>query len=333
MKKILIIRLSSLGDIVLTQSAVKAVRDDFPDAKIHYLTKRVFSSIVEMFECVDEIHYWEEKYTLLTNLRKLKFDLAIDLHSKLNTFLIKSFIKAKQTATYNKEHLLRRQIVKKKTDITISSTVGLYFTALEKIGIKALFAEPRLFPKKNIKLPNILENEGHKKNIGIFPGALHSTKQFPVEKLAESIDSIPAEWNCKFIIFGSKAEKGLTEKLNYLTETKIVDICGELDLQQLVTAIDNMNVVISNDSGPMHIAAALQKPQIAIFGATHPKLGFAPLNKKAVILSADLKCQPCSLHGSKVCPLDHFNCMKQVSAVDILKTLKIMLKNSTHIEY
>ena len=325
MKKILIIRLSSLGDIVLTQSAVQVLRNEFPKAQIHYLTKRAFAPIVEMFNSVDEIHYWEKKNAPLIKLRKLKFDLAIDLHSKLNTFIIKIFINAKQTSTYNKEHLLRRQIVKKRTNRTISSTVDLYFTALQKIGIKALFAEPRLIPKKNIKLPNILENEGHKKNIGIFPGALHSTKQFPVEKLADFIDSIPAEWNCKVIIFGSKAERDLAEKLNHLTETKIVDICSELDLQQLVTAIDNMNVVISNDSGPMHIAAALEKPQIAIFGATHPKLGFAPLNENAVILSADLECQPCSLHGGSKCPLEHFNCMHSIESNQIKTLLKSML--------
>ncbi len=327
MKKILIIRLSSLGDIVLTQSTVQAVRNEFPKAQIHYLTKRAFSPIVEMFECVDEIHYWENKNTILMKLRKLKFDLAIDLHSKLNTFIIKSFINAKQTSTYSKEHLLRRQIVKKKTNRTISSTVDLYFTALKKIGLDSKMSNPKLFPLNNTEMPEIFSVSKKVKHIGLFPGALHKTKQYPIKQLAELIDSVPTEWNCQFLIFGSKAERYLAEKLNSLTEKKIIDLCGELDLQQLVTAINKMDVVISNDSGPMHIAAALSKPQIAIFGATHPKLGFAPMNKKAILLSADLPCQPCSLHGSKACPLDHFDCMKQIYVVDILKTLKNMLKN------
>ncbi len=329
MKKILIIRLSSLGDIVLTQPVVQAVRKEFPKAQIHYLTKRVFSPIVEMFGCVDKIHYWEEKKALLTNLRKLKFDLAIDLQSKLNTFIIKNFINAKQTSTYNKEHLLRRQIVKKKTKRTISSTVDLYFTALQKIGINSEVSNPKLIPINNTMMPKAFTTNENTKYIGLFPGALHETKQYPINQLAELIDSVPPEWNCQFLIFGSKAENDLADELKILTETEVINICGELDLQQLVTAIDKMDVVITNDSGPMHIAAALEKPQIAIFGATHPKLGFAPMNENTIILSADLQCQPCSLHGSKACPLDHFNCMKQVSAVDILKTLKIMLKNST----
>ena len=325
MKKILIIRLSSLGDIVLTQSAVQALRNEFPDAQIHYLTKKVYSPIVEMFNCVDDIHYWENKYTLLKNLRKIKFDLAIDLHSKFNTFIIKSFINAKRTVTYNKEHFLRRQIVKKKTERTISSTVGLYFTALKKIGIGIEISEPRLFPLDNTQMPKTFSTNEKKRYIGLFPGALHKTKQYPIKQLADFIDSVPSEWNCQFLIFGSKAEIGLADELNSLTDIGIIDLCGELTLQQLVFAINKMDVIITNDSGPMHIAAALAKLQIAIFGATHPKLGFAPMNKKAILLSANLQCQPCSLHGSDNCPKKHFNCMKSISAEQILNSLKTLI--------
>ena len=322
---ILIIRLSSLGDVVLTQSTVQAVRVKFPDAKIHYLTKRVFAPIVEMFNCVDEIHYWERKYSVLMDLRKINIDIAIDLHAKFNTFIIKSLINAKRTVTYNKKHLLRRRIVKHKTNKTISSTVELYFSTLRKLGLETELSKPKLFPDKNTIMPDLFPANKGVNNIGIFPGALHKTKQYPIEQLAEFIDSVPNEWNCKFLIFGSESEVALAEKLNSLTKSTALDLSGKLTLQQLVTAIDKMDVLITNDSGPMHIAAALEKPQIAIFGSTHPKLGFAPINKKAIILSADLKCQPCSLHGSEKCPLTHFNCMKSISADQILDSLKAIL--------
>lgn len=325
MKKILVIRLSSLGDIVLTQSAVQALRNEYPDAQIHYLTKKVYAPIIEMFNCVDKIHYWEHKYMLLKNLRKIKFDLAIDLHSKFNTFIIKSSITAKRTVTYNKKHLLRHKIVKKKTNKTISSTVALYFTALKKIGLERELSEPKLFPAKDTEIPEMFSISDQKKYIGIFPGALHKTKQYPVKQLAEFIDSIPTEWACRFIIFGSKAESYLADELNSLTNSELHNLCGKLNLQQLVFAISKVDVVITNDSGPMHIAAALEKPQIAIFGATHPKLGFAPMNRKAIILSANLKCQPCSLHGGKKCPEKHFDCMSLISTEQILNSLKTLI--------
>jgi len=325
MKKILVIRLSSLGDIVLTQSAVQVLRNEFPDVQIHFLTKKIFAPIVEMFNCVDEIHYWENKYLLLKNLRKLKFDLAIDLHSKFNTLIIKNFINAKQTVTYNKKHLLRRKIVKKRTNKTISSTVALYFTALRKMGLESEVTIPKLFPANNAVMPEILPVSDKTKYIGLFPGALHKTKQYPVEQLAEFIDSVPIKWNYRFLIFGSKAERLLAGELNSLTKTNIIDLCGKLDLQQLVYAMNKMDAVITNDSGPMHIAAALEKPQIAIFGATHPKLGFVPMNKKAILLSADLPCQPCSLHGGEECPKNHLNCMKSITTAQILESLKILI--------
>ena len=325
MKKILVIRLSSLGDIVLTQSAVQALRNKFPDAQIHYLTKIVFAPIVELFNCVDEIHYWENKYTLLKELKKTKFDLAIDLHSKFNTFIIKSFINAKRTITYNKKHLLRRQIVKNKTKKTISSTVGLYFNALKNIGLETEVFAPKLFPAKDTEMPEVFRIDKQAKFIGLFPGALHRTKQYPVKQLAEFIDSVPAKWSCQLLIFGSEAEGNLAEELNSLTKTNIIDLCGKLDLQQLVFAISKIDAVITNDSGPMHIAAALEKPQIAIFGATHSKLGFAPMNKNAILLSANLPCQPCSLHGGKECPKRHFNCMRTILAEQILDSIKILI--------
>lgn len=326
MKKILIIRLSSLGDIVLTQSAAQALRDEFPNAEIHYITKRIFAPIVDMFNCVDEIHYWENKFTLLQNLKKLKFDIVIDLHSKLNTYIIKDTIRAKQTVTYNKKHLLRRQIVKRRTNKVISSTVDLYFTALKKIGINSQIKEPRLFPKSNIKLPDIIIEGDDKKNIGLFPGALHKTKQYPVKQLAEFITSVPSRWECRFYLFGSKEERQLAKELSSKTDKETIDLCGVLDLKQLVNAVDSMDFVISNDSGPMHIAAAMGKKQVAIFGATHPKLGFAPMNKNAVILSADLQCQPCSLHGGNNCPLEHFNCMRSISSKQIITSLQNYFK-------
>lgn len=324
--KILIIRLSSLGDVVLTQSTVQTLRGEFPEAEIHYLTKKAYAPLVEMFNCVDEIHYWDNKPEILKNLKRDKFDLAIDLHAKFNTFIIKKYIRAKKTVTYNKKHFLRKKIVKHKTNETISSTVDLYYSALQKAGLTYSKKEPRLYPKTDLKIPQILNKQKDHWNIGIFPGALHKTKQYPLEKFSELINSFNTKENIRFFLFGSKEERHLCRELKEKTEMQIIDMCSELNLDQLVSAIDKMDLIISNDSGPMHIAAALQKPQIAIFGATHPKLGFAPLNKNAIVLSADLDCQPCTLHGNDQCKLGHFDCMNSIAPEQIISTIYKLLK-------
>ncbi len=320
MKKILILRLSSIGDIVLTQPVAKVLREVYPDATIDYLTKKPFIGIVEAFGCIDTIHTWNNKRIILKKLRKQKYDMIIDLHSKFNTFIIKLLVRGKKTVTYNKKHILRRMIVKKLTHKSIVSTVELYFSALKKIGITETIEHPKLYPDKLQKI-SLGKRFPGKKLIGIFPGALHATKMYPLEKMAKFIDSVPSKWNCKFIILGSKSEKLLSAELKKNTKTELLDLCGEFNISQLISVIDNMDVIISNDSGPMHIAAAIEKPQIALFGATHPRLGFAPLNKKAIIISSNISCQPCSLHGSAICPKGHFLCMNSISPELIKKNL------------
>jgi len=327
--KILIIRLSSLGDIVLTQPVAKVLREVYPKAQIDFYTKKQFIDLVNTFGCVDNVLVWKkENFTNFGNLASFrnKYDIVIDLHSKLNTFIIKRMIGVKKTVTYNKKHFLRWLIIRKLTKKEITSTVYLYFSALRKLGIERKFPFPELVPLKEnfTNLGNLVSLKSFKK-IAIFPGAIHKTKQYPIEQLAEFIDSISAEWNCKFIILGSKPEKELSEKLRDQTKTELIDLCGKFNISQLISAIDLCDVIISNDSGPMHIAAALKKPQIAIFGATHPKLGFAPLNEKAVILKTDIPCQPCSLHGSKMCPKRHFRCMKDISPALLKQNFKKIL--------
>jgi heptosyltransferase-2 len=320
MKKILILRLSSIGDIVLTQPVAKVLREVYPNATIDYLIKKPYVGIVEAFGCIDTIHTWKNKREILRKLKKQKYDLVIDLHSKLNTFIIKSLVRGKKTITYNKKHYLRKKIVRKITGKSITSTVELYFSALKKIGITQTIEHPALYPDKSKKI-SLGEKFPGKKLIGIFPGALYATKMYPLKKLVKFIDSVPSRWNCKFIILGSKTEKLLSAELQENTKTELLNLCGEFNISQLISVINNMDVIISNDSGPMHIAAALSKPQIALFGATHPRLGFAPLNKKAVIISSNIYCQPCSLHGSAICPKGHFLCMNSISPELIKKNL------------
>ncbi len=164
-----------------------------------------------------------------------------------------------------------------------------------------------------------------KQLIGIFPGALHKTKQYPIEQTADVINNLSDKFH--LILLGSTNELSLSEKLVSLSNKEVTNLCGKLTIFEMISAINDLDIIITNDSGPMHIAAALNKSQIAIFGATHPKLGFAPMNKNAIVLTADVDCQPCSLHGSTSCPLDHFNCMKSIMFTEIITSLESLNSN------
>ncbi|MCK4956016.1 MAG: lipopolysaccharide heptosyltransferase II [Candidatus Cloacimonetes bacterium] len=315
--KILLIRLSSIGDVVLTQPIAESLRNKYPQAQIDFITKPAFATIVSKFGCIDNIHSWDESWQILKKLRKENYDLCLDLHAKLNTTIIRIFSNAKKTVVYSKQHLLRKKIVQHKTAKTISSTVELYYSALDKLSLNL----PHLKPKLYLDPQKFVLEKSSDKLIGIFPGALHQTKQYPPAKFVELIEMLPKDY--KIFIFGSKSENDLAKQLMADSARKLENYCGKLTLDQLCYYVQAMDLIISNDSGPMHIAAALQKKQIAIFGATHPKLGFAPQNDNAIVISADTNCQPCSLHGGKSCPLIHFNCMNSLDNRIILNHIKI----------
>ena len=328
--KIAIIRLSSIGDIVLTQPILYNLKKQYPNSKIYYISKQKYFPLLD---CISDIHkkipYEKLKKNKLKDLPE--FDLIIDLHSKLSTFLIKLKLKANKKITYNKKHFTRFLIVKKLTDKTIDSTLDLYLSALKKIKFNFEFIFPTLKPKNSDKAKiNQLFTDYRvikkKTIIGLFPGAAHKTKQYPWQKWVNFINSVPDNWNCQFLILGSNDDKFVATKIKRKTNNTL-DMTGAVDLRELVFLIDQLDGVISNDSGPMHIAAALKKPQIALYGATDTSLGFKPLNEKAIVIESNIPCQPCSLHGSNYCPKRHFYCMNSISFRIIKESFQDLLEN------
>jgi len=317
--KILVIRLSSLGDIIITEPVVHTLATQFPVAEIYYLVKPGFKDLMLTFPANLTILPWNDDLDSLIKLRRIKFDILIDLHNKPNTALIRLFCRAKIKTIYNKKHSLRHAIVTHKTTQSISSTLDLYFSALSKINISPEPRYPQIVPDDSAK--EIMENHGLKNNdfILIFPGATSNTKRWLTHYFAELINLIVP--SMKVVLAGGNSEKSITSEVTELCHHNIIDLTAKTNLRQLISLTDSAQAVIANDSGPAHIAAALHKPQITIFGATSPKLGFAPLNDKNVLISQNLPCSPCSLHGSNSCPLHHFNCMKTITPQIIYKEL------------
>ena len=211
--------------------------------------------------------------------------------------------------------------MKGNKSLAISSTVDLYASALRYIQSNVTLSKPLLQIPLGYTLPLVPEN---KKLVALFPGAAHFTKTYPLVSYKEILRDCHRD--IVFWLLGSKAESDLCGKLHYASKENTIDLSGKLDMPALVSAIAKADLIISSDSGPMHIAAALNKQQIAIFGATHPRLGFAPLNDKAEILCAELDCQPCSLHGGMKCPLGHLNCMKAITAKQVMGRMENILK-------
>lgn len=328
--RILVIRLSSIGDIILTQSVVADLRDLFPEAEIYFLCKPEYQALPELFGLDSKIIPYSRSFSWHIGLLKQSFDLVIDLHNKFSTWMIRHLVRSHKKAVYHKQHKLRRRIVKGDHSISIESTVRLYYSALVKLfpnefsltfPIRYPVLYPELITSKMEITPRIYPE---RKLVALFPGAAHNTKIWQIENWEKLIEDCHNEY--EFRIYGNQSDYELTRNLG-ADYNDIKNLCGKLNLQQLTAELNVCDAIISGDTGPMHLAAALNKPQIAIFGGTHPRLGFAPLNDKAIILSADLECQPCSLHGKKKCPKGTFECMKLITPEMVETKLKELLEH------
>jgi len=328
---IVVIRFSSLGDVVLTQPVTRRLREHWPQATLTYVTQPVTAPLVRMFGTVDRVVEWQgDIHAAAAEIGPV--DLLIDLQEKINSRMLSRALKAKRTVRYNKRHLLRRAIVQRLTHAEINSTLDLYATALAPLGLAANLPWPELFPADDDQklIDELFVNYGvtpRKTLVGIFPGAKHPTKCYPAELFACFLNDIPAAWNCQFLLCGGPDDKPAA--LEVLRSTQdVIDLTGAVDTAGLAHLVRRLDCVISNDSGPMHVAAALRKPQIALFGATHPRLGFRPLNEKAVVVATEPRCQPCSLHGGKECPKGHFRCMRSIRPSWLLERFRRLLEES-----
>ncbi len=357
LKRILLIRFSSIGDIILTEPVVRVLSQHYPDAKIDYVTKPQYKDIPTFFPYINNIITGDSTKEIINSVRQNKYDLVIDLHKKTRSMLVKISARSEVTNSYNKKRRLRCSIVKHKKQ-SIGSTVALYFSSLDFLKLGKLYDErtfdidekfypqliltkgldtfiqddmlkqlPKEVDKKTLNCLLSLDTTRKRKQIAIFPGALHPTKQYPPQQIARVINHL-SESEVDVYLLGSSGEKELCDNVAKETDRKVYDWCGLFNLRQLITLMDCFDLIITNDSGPMHIAAALAKKQIAIFGATDPVLGFKPHNKRAIVISSDLPCRPCSLHGDHSCPQDHFNCMKKIDPDHILSNIRKLLKLS-----
>lgn len=327
--RILVVRFSSLGDLVLTSSPLKGLHQLFPQARIFLLTKSKYQKLTECLPFVDQVIGLEPEkshrglikfFRLIKELKSYNFDLIVDLHSNWRSFLIRKLLAAPRKVKYDKRSWARFLMVHLKSlIIKPRHTLELYNSALRKLGNSNEILSPQLILEPEdlnwasdyLKARKVFPGDFL---IGLAPGAKWETKRWDKEKFVKAGEILAEQLSAKVIIFGDQKERELVNFIaSHLNGQN--PICAvDLKLNQLVALIDQCQLFISNDTGLMHIASARNVPTVAIFGPTHPKLGFAPWGEKSMALSANVKCSPCSLHGKSPCYQKSRFCMDLVSA-------------------
>ena len=318
--RILVIRLSSLGDIVLTLPALKALKTRFPGARVDVLVKARYRDLLQGHPHVDGLFVLREGEgirALAGRLRERSHDIVVDLHANLRSRLLCLLLSAGTTLRISKRPLRRRLMVllhrRFKRPV---HTADLYLQTLRPLGIEARREVPRLTvpPEEQQEAQRFLEDHGlagRRTLVGLHPGARWPGKRWPAKRFVEAGQRLIEQGRKSVVVFGGEGEEALAEEVARGIGPQAVAAAG-LSLRPLTALIARCGLFITNDSGPMHLAGALGVPAVAIFGPTHPVLGFWPLGERDVFLTADLKCSPCSLHGDRRCPRDWL-CLREVT--------------------
>jgi ADP-heptose:LPS heptosyltransferase len=309
MVKFLIIRFSSIGDIVLTTPVIRCLKQQVEDAEIHFLTKKEYGFILEKNPYISKVHLLDNNLNeLIKTIKYEHFDHIIDLHKNLRTARVKNKLSL-PAFTFDKlnykKWLLVNFKINKMPDLHI---VDRYLETVKVFDVRNDGKGLDYFiPSEDEINPEEIHRSLAKGYVAIAIGGQWFTKQMPAEKLVSIIGKI------KFpvVLLGGKGD---VQKAAYCREKlpNIIDLTGKLNLNGSSSIVKQANIVITNDTGLMHIAAAFGRKIVSVWGNTVPEFGMYPyLPGIPSIISQvnDLKCRPCTKIGFRSCPKKHFNCM------------------------
>lgn len=319
--KILVIRFSSIGDIVLTTPILRAIKEQVSGVELHYLTKKENSQILTPNPRVDKVYCFErkEKSTLIEKLKSEKYEVVIDLQKNQRSRRLIHALHV-PSHTFFKVNFMKWVFVHFKLNFLPDlHVVDRYFQAVEPIGVlndrQGLeFYIPQEEEFDEDDLPMVFE-DGF---VAIVLGSQHETKRIPEPKIVE----IASILHKPIMLLGGKDVATVGEDVAAQLGDRAYNGCGKYSLYQSASIIKQADCVITGDTGLMHIAAALNKPTAVIWGNTVPEFGmypYMPQNRDNFrnFEVCTLKCRPCSKLGYKRCPRKHFKCMNDISAVEV----------------
>jgi ADP-heptose:LPS heptosyltransferase len=316
--KILVIRFSSIGDIVLTTPIVRCLKKQIPNAEIHFLTKSNFVSLIENNPYVSKIYSIKDKVAeIRKELEKENYDFVIDLHHNLRSAQVKRALSAK-TFSFNKLNIEKWLLVNLKINkLPNIHIVDRYFETVKTLGfINDNEGLDFFIPEKD--LVNVAS--AFKLNVNgyhaLVVGGSYYTKQIPINKLQE----ICRLSDKPLIVLGGKEDAAMGLQLEKEFAGKVFLACGKFNINQSASIIQQADKVITSDTGLMHIASAFKKDVFSIWGNTIPEFGMYPYlpGKNSKILEVkNLSCRPCSKLGYSKCPKGHFKCMQEINVKEI----------------
>lgn len=319
--KVLVLRFSSIGDIVLTTPVLRSLYQQI-GAEVHVLTKRAFAPILEPNPYVARVFSFEKDiHELLPALHEEQYDHIIDLHHNLRSLRLKLVLRRPSSA-FDKLNLEKWLLVNTGLDLLPDvHIVQRYMAAAAHLGVQydGQGLDHFIPPDQEIHLPRLYPHLTEGRYVAFALGATHATKRLPPDQMLDICQQVPLP----IVLLGGKAEQPTGEMIAETLNTgssetpRIINACGRLSLHQSASVLRQSGVVLTHDTGLMHIAAALRKPIVSVWGSTVPKFGMYPLypdgqDANTTLEVVGLRCRPCSKIGYARCPKGHFKCMRGI---------------------
>lgn len=341
-ERILIRSTNWIGDAVMTTPAIRTIAENYPDAEITLLALPWVSDVFSACPHIDHIFLYEKegrhkglggKLTLAADLKKKKFDAVILLQNAFEAALITTLarIPARGGYTTDGRGLLLTHGVGKGQGIDSRYQVHYYQQMLAGLGLTPgrdrleLFIDPKGIRTADTQLSRYFTRHGKVPVVGFNPGAAYGpAKRWPTDKFAALAELLRAQTNALILVFGTKADSPTAKSILRAAGDpgRIMDLTGKTDLATAIAYIDRCDAFVTNDSGLMHVAAALNTPTAAIFGSTD-HIATGPFSDRAIVIRKSMSCSPCK---KSHCPEKHFKCMELISAEEVCASVLNLLK-------
>ena len=301
--KVLVMRLSSIGDVLLTTPVVRCLHTQLPDVELHFLVKPSAATLLKGNPYIDRLIVLSDTMEeTVATLHNEHYDCVVDLHNVHRTRRIRRALGVR-TLVYRKENLHKFLLVWAKVDhMSGRHVVERYFDAVRPLGVHGDGGGLDIFLPEEQPRRFALPAD----YLVVACGAQHETKRIPPCKIAELCE----QTDRTVLLLGDENDRRRLEEARFVAGSHVRNLCGQTSLTETAQLIRDATMVVTPDSALMHIAAAFRRPVIALWGATSPRFGFwAYKTEHQDLVPVGLRCHPCSRMGSERCPKGHFKCM------------------------
>ena len=336
-KRILCIRLSAIGDVILASFLLRLLRNRFPKVEIDFLVKEHLATLIQRNPRVDRVISFDprkgtrELFHLVRKIRIRQYDAVIDLQRNFRSILITLLSKSRKRFRSQLFRWERFWMVHFHRNLyqEVKPVPLRYFEAVSSWGIKddglglelCLDSSAEHSVESLFKVSRVMKNE---KIVLLAPGAGRKTKRWPAERYGEVGDYFSKKGK-RVILIGGEKDRICSEEVMQTMQFPSLDFTGQLSLMETAALVDKSILLVTNDTGVMHMAAALNRNVVSIFGPTTRHFGFMPFRCRSVVVEKEMPCRPCSYHGTETCPKGHFRCMLDIDSSRVIRAAETLL--------